>query len=371
MEEKLITLAVLSYTRAEVLKGRLEAQEIESFIVNQHAIRPTFPEEVRVRIKEKDAPRALPIALHLKEEYAISNDKFEMLASDVELVLVPVDFSDASYNAFEYAYNIASKLEAKLMLLHVYYDASLTPVAAVDSYAYHLTLDIDLQEIENKAKDEMVTFIEHFDKKYNFEQNNTVVDYELVGGATEDSILTAAKQNNADLIVMGTHGVGRPENTFFGSVAATIIEEAEIPVLVAPAGLPFGGFPEPTSVLYATNLETTDYIALRKLMRLLYVFNVKIYCIHVDTNGNFEIDEIRLNSLKDHLQEEYPGYEVECMLHVGTDIVAAIDTTLQQNDISFVALTTHKKTLFDELFHPSLTHKMLQHSTKPLLVFHV
>ena len=369
MEAKLVTLAVLSYSRAEILKGRLAARGIESFIVNEHAIRPTFPEEVRVRILENDVKAALPIALHLKEEYAISDQEFEMLSEDVKQILFPVDFSPSSYNAFEYAFHIAQKLGAKIKLLHVFYDASLTPVATVDSYAYHVGYDVNIQEMEAKAQGEMRKFLEHFNIKYN--SSEIEIEQELVGGATEDAILTEAKEEGNDLLVMGTHGLGNTGDSFFGSVTSTVIQEAEIPVLAIPENAEFAGFPDPTNVLYATNLETTDYIAIRKLMRLLYVFNVKVNCLHVDNTGDFDVDEIRLASLRDHLQEEYAGYKIDCSLYVGDDVVSAIESTMKKELVHFVALSTHKRTLFEELFQPSLVQKVLKHSNKPLLVFHV
>ncbi len=368
MEAKLVTLAVLSFTRAEILKGRLEAKGIESFIVNEHAIRPTFPEDVRVRIREEDVKEALPIALHLKEEYTLPDKEIEMLSEDVKQILVPVDFSPSSYNAFEYAFHIAQKLEAKIKLLHVFYDASLAPIATVD--AYHIGFDINLQDLEGKASEQMEVFMKHFEEKLNLSHSGIAIEKDLIGGATEDSILTSAKDEETDLIVMGTQGIGKDSDTFFGSVASTVIEDAEVPVLAIPDTAAFKEIPEPVNVLYATNLETTDYIALRKLMRLLYVFNVKIFCLHVDTEGTHDIDEIRLNSLRDHLQDEYAGYEIECILHVGGDLISSTEKIMEEQSISFVALTTHKKTLFESLFNPSLTRKMLNHSKKPLFVFH-
>ena len=49
--------------------------------------------------------------------------------------------------------------------------------------------------------------------------------------ATSSVVTAAAKQHNADLIVMGTHGRGLLARAVLGSVADGVIRHAECPVL--------------------------------------------------------------------------------------------------------------------------------------------
>ena len=59
MEEKLVTLAILTYSKAQILKNVLENEGIEAYIHNVNLIQPVISSGVRVRIKESDLPRAL------------------------------------------------------------------------------------------------------------------------------------------------------------------------------------------------------------------------------------------------------------------------------------------------------------------------
>ena len=61
MEDKLITLSILTYSKAQILKSVLESEGIESYIHNVNLIQPVISSGVRVRIKESDLPRALKI----------------------------------------------------------------------------------------------------------------------------------------------------------------------------------------------------------------------------------------------------------------------------------------------------------------------
>ena len=61
MEDKLVTLAILTYAKAQILKNVLEAEGIEAYIHNVNLIQPVISSGVRVRIKESDLPHALQI----------------------------------------------------------------------------------------------------------------------------------------------------------------------------------------------------------------------------------------------------------------------------------------------------------------------
>ena len=54
MEDKLVTLASLTYTKAQILKNVLENEGIETYIHNVNQIQPVVSSGVRLRIKESD-----------------------------------------------------------------------------------------------------------------------------------------------------------------------------------------------------------------------------------------------------------------------------------------------------------------------------
>ncbi len=136
----------------------------------------------------------------------------------LERILVPVDFSDCSLDALEYAVAVAQQAKASLMLLHV-----LEPV----SYGVDFTLGQSRArrlEVETWTKrlEELASSHRHPDMP---------VESRLRGGLPADSILDSAKTLPCDLIIMGTHGRRGISHTISGSVAEAVLRKARCPVL--------------------------------------------------------------------------------------------------------------------------------------------
>lgn len=92
MEEKLVTLAILTYSKAQILKNVLENEGIEACIHNVNLIQPVISSGVRIRIRESDLPRALKIiesSAWLAED-VVNEEKTE--EKHGKQVLIPVDF---------------------------------------------------------------------------------------------------------------------------------------------------------------------------------------------------------------------------------------------------------------------------------------
>ena len=94
MEDKLVTLAIHTFEKAQILKTLLETEGIEVYIHNVNQIQPVVSAGVRIRIKETDLPHALRII----EDSKWLDEKEEKVAKDPHIgkILIPVDFSDYS-----------------------------------------------------------------------------------------------------------------------------------------------------------------------------------------------------------------------------------------------------------------------------------
>ena len=136
----------------------------------------------------------------------------------LERILVPVDFSECSFDALEYAIVVAQQAKASLMLLHV-----LEPV----SYGLDFTLGQSRtrhSEVESWTKrlEELTSALL---------AAHVPVESQLRGGLPADSILDSAQTLPCDLIVMGTHGRRGISHALSGSVAEAVLRKALCPVL--------------------------------------------------------------------------------------------------------------------------------------------
>ncbi len=136
----------------------------------------------------------------------------------LERILVPVDFSDCSLDALEYAAVVAQQAKASLMLLHV-----LEPVSyGLDFTLGHSRTREQVRETWTKRLEELAASLR---------VRQVPVESQLRGGLPSDSILDSARTLPCDLIVMGTHGRRGISHAFSGSVAEAVLRKALCPVL--------------------------------------------------------------------------------------------------------------------------------------------
>jgi len=141
-------------------------------------------------------------------------------------VLFCTDFSDNADYAFDFAYGIAKRDGGILYILHV------IPYNPHQAYAESFITTEDLKKIQKAVEEDTAN---NYKKRYEKEIEEGI-PYEFVtkSGREDEEILIFAKQENVDIIVMGTHGRTGIEHVFFGSVAEKILRHSPFPVFVIP-----------------------------------------------------------------------------------------------------------------------------------------
>lgn len=107
MEDKLVTLAILTYAKAQILKNVLENEGIEAYIHNVNLIQPVISSGVRLRIKESDLPHALQIiesSAWLSEDIIKGKESSSERNKEKRKVLIPIDFSNYSLKACQFGF---------------------------------------------------------------------------------------------------------------------------------------------------------------------------------------------------------------------------------------------------------------------------
>jgi nucleotide-binding universal stress UspA family protein len=137
---------------------------------------------------------------------------------ELKRLLVPVDFSDCSLDALEYAVIVAQRVQASLTLLHV-----------MEPVSYGLDFTFPHPEKRERMREAITSRLDGLVSALASAQ--VTADYLLRGGLPNDSILEAARTGSADLIVMGTHGRRGLSHAFYGSVAESVLRQSHCPVL--------------------------------------------------------------------------------------------------------------------------------------------
>lgn len=364
MEKKLITIVVLPYSKAQILKIRLEEHDIACELEDINLLEDAAT-SVQVKILEEDIRRAMPVVEEYLGKKAAKNKKTDEKDNHV---LVPVDFSPVSYKTCKMAFNIASHLQVKLILMHCYINPIVHSVPYADVYVYDSTLLERLDNAEKIANENFRKFIRKLTTEIGKEKWKTVnSEYIIKPGYADEDILAYAHENNSQLIVMGTGG---DSGLVMGSVTADVIYNAKLPVLVIPEESPEKEILDLKKVIYATNFDEKDFSAIEKLVGILKPFDVKVFCVHVGQKDNSDWNKARLEGMKNVLRSKYEKKDFDCRLLVGENILETLDKFIKEENIDIISLTTHKRNMIARLFNPSVARKMVFHSKTPLLVFH-
>jgi nucleotide-binding universal stress UspA family protein len=136
-------------------------------------------------------------------------------------ILIPIDFSETAMLAMDHAAYMAKMFKAELILLHVQ-EKHWNPFNIIEpEVTLELPSDI-IQRMERKLKE----MAEDLKTKHGI----VVSDIFSTGNVTTE-IVDIAKEEGADLIVMGTHGVSGFEEFFIGSNTFKVVTTASCPVI--------------------------------------------------------------------------------------------------------------------------------------------
>jgi len=368
MEEKLITLVVLPYSKAIIFKMLLDDKLIECELEDMHLIQGDTSATVSVRIFEKDIPKAvreLEIFLGHKKPEGKKAEK-----PSQRQILVPVDFSLASRKAAKVAIDIAIHLNADVLFMHSFINPIIHSIPYSDIYAFDSSALFRIEHAESNANEEFEKFIKKLAAEVGETKWHSVqTDYIIKSGYAEEDILGYASSHLPRLIVLGS-GSNQYPHGIVGSVTADIMYNATVPVLVVPKDAPEVELDKMQNVLYATNFDEKDFSAIEKLIGLLHPFNIRLTCVHVGDPRMNGWDMAKLEGMKELLYKKYEGQNFNCKLIEGNDVLETIDDYIKKEKVDLLSLTTHKRNMISRLFNPSLARKMVFHSHTPLLIFH-
>jgi nucleotide-binding universal stress UspA family protein len=144
--------------------------------------------------------------------------------SEYKRVLVPVDGSSCSEKAVKTAVHVSARYESELHTIFVISDM------VVDNFK-RLGKN-QAKEVLESLKDEGRKYFR--DVKDSAKEVNVKVVEGIREGFPADEIVTYAKKNRIDLIVMGTHGRRVGTRPLIGSTADRVIHLAPCPILIVP-----------------------------------------------------------------------------------------------------------------------------------------
>lgn len=376
MEDKLVTLAILTYAKAQILKNVLENEGIEAYIHNVNLIQPVISSGVRLRIKESDLPRALKIIESsawlsedvVKEKEEKGNRSTEK--KEKRKVLIPVDFSDYSLKACQFGFSFAKEMDTEVVLIHAYFSPIYVPTIpyGTDNFNFQIEREESVKSMIETVHKELNKLSDTIKKKVELgEFPNVKYTCILRDGIPEEEILRYAKEHNPLITIMGTRGRSKKDIDLIGSVTAEVIERSKSFVYAIPEHTPLKTFNDIKKVAFVTNFDQRDLIAFDSLITAFKSFHFAISFVHLSTEKD-AWDEIKLAGIKDYFQKQYPQLELHYNLVKEDNILSNLDKYVKEENIDVICITNYKRNIFARLFNPSIARKMIFHANTPILV---
>lgn len=273
----------------------------------------------------------------------------------IKKILIPTDFSANADNAIEYILSLFKKQEVGLTFLNAYH----VPVVSPEIPAGILYEAIAAGKKSSTKK--LSSISESISKNSKGFTCNFLVRPEPVAEAARE--ITSVE--NIDLVAMGTHGATGIKKVLFGSNAAATITSVACPVLAIPGKAKFW---QMKKMLFATDYHESDLADISSLSEIAQRFDAEITVVHMCEGREADSDLLHRFESKVRLRCNYE--KITFTLLGKADILKSLDRYIEQNDIELIAMSTRKRSPFEKLFSPSITKKMVYHTSVPLLAFH-
>lgn len=269
-------------------------------------------------------------------------------------VLIPTDFSVQA----EYAYLMVKKLEEKIPVeIHFIHVLSVPDTVTMDKSGNIQTCGEISVDYVVSQKDIATRKLNNLKAIYG---NQIIVHLEL--GKLTDKIVSYARDNNFDLIVMGTKGAWGIKEKLSGSETQMIARQSQIPLLSLMCDRSDLVI---ENVLLVHDFTKTKNENLSLLHKLIKAFNTKTHLLHILTKES-DRDTVMAGMDKFANENSITNYEKHFL--IDKDVENGVVHFNQMHEMDVICIGTHGK---GGLFHTSATEKLVNHLFKPIISFHL
>lgn len=274
-------------------------------------------------------------------------------------IIVPVDFSLYSENALRTAALIAKKQESELIVVHML-ELSNAVLSQSESYSQEQFI-FYLKLAEKKFKD-------FLDKPYLNEIKVTPVvkHYKIFTELKE-----IANTYEADLIVMGSHGVTGLKELFVGSNTEKVVRTSDVPVLVVK-GLPI--LEDFTNAVFACDFSKEDIIPYQKAKLLLKMLNCNLDLLYVNTPYDaFKSTQEQEEMFSAFLEGAEGDTDLLSKINSVSDysVEKGILEFTKTNKTDLIIMATHGKKGLAHFVDGSISEDVANHATLPVLTIKI
>jgi nucleotide-binding universal stress UspA family protein len=265
-------------------------------------------------------------------------------------IIVAIDFSDSSINAFLHALSIAQKCSLDMILVWVQKTAE----------------EKDKFEALHDPSTEVISQFEALIQKHQTELPANKISHKIRKGKVYREITEEAKESKAILIVTGTHGASGFEEFWIGSNANHIISLSPCPVITIRAGVdikrPLNRIVLPIDSTMETRQKATftGYLAKKHdaVIHILSLYTTRVKGIR--QNVDLYAKQVALYFTEESIKFELTAMDSDNISDTMIEFARKIDANL-------ISIMTEQESKASNLWMGPYAHQTVNHSPIPVL----
>lgn len=271
-------------------------------------------------------------------------------------IIVPVDFSIQSENALKVAASLAKKHNSKIYALHML-ELNEAYLSSAESFMPEQT--VFLMKLAEKR------FAEFLQKPF---LKDVAVKPVIKHFKVFSEVNEVAEANNADIIIMGSHGTDGLMEIFVGSNTEKVVRNAEVPVLVIKHEIKDFA---PKSMVFACDLKEENINAYQRAKYIAEQFGVELHIVYINTPGDNFLSTEDINTKIDKFSSAVGAKFIDVKIYNDYTVELGVINYAELENIDLIGMPTHGRKGLAHFFMGSIGEDIANHSKIPVVTFKI
>jgi nucleotide-binding universal stress UspA family protein len=264
-------------------------------------------------------------------------------------IICATDFSETAKKATNWAAFLAAKLKMNLHLYNCYH----IPVV-VNDIPFPIGSELEIEDGLNGLMNEER-------KRLLGNNKDLLISTKVEPGFSNESIIEYAKNQQANLIVMGIAGRNPAGQLLIGSTAVHVALHSKIPILIIPS--------QAKSIKIVNMAVACDFAGAEKISSaeifhsIATEFDVNLDLVHVTKTAGST--QVKFSPIADIENYKYSVHSVE-----DESVEPGLVHFTERNNVDVLAIIHKQHGFFERIFKRSHTGKLAYKINIPLLVLH-
>lgn len=268
-------------------------------------------------------------------------------------ILIATDFSKNATHARNYGLNLANTLKADVIIFNAYE----IPISSMGTHTFRNYREVFKKNSINKLAEEIKEAKSLF--------KNINISFEYVCDISKNAILERSNKADVDLILLGSKGESKISEKLFGGTCSKVINKTKKPLIIVPIQ---AEIKIPKKIVLATDLFlNVDLITTLKKIAKRLISNIDIITVlnSKDDEKSILSRQLKVNTI---LEKKMKYNSHRFHLINNNSIENGILNYIKENKVHLLTLIPKHRSFWENLIKISLSKKIANSSTIPLLI---